>query len=103
MDEKTLVTLEYPKIIERLVSYCAFSASADKARQMRPTDVIEEARRLQAETSEAVRLLVTHPDLTIGGARDIRAPVDLALHGGVLTPPAIWRAPSSAWGRPTRA
>ncbi len=86
MDEKTLHTLEYTKILERLVSYCAFAASADKARSLRPSTFIEDARVRQAETTEAVQLLVTHTDLTIGGARDVRAPVDLALHGGVLAP-----------------
>ncbi len=31
-------------------------------------------------------MLVTRPDLTIGGARDVRQAVDLAAHGGVLAP-----------------
>ncbi len=86
MDTKTLQTLEYPKILDRLAGYCAFSASADLARSLSPTTDLDEARRRQAETSEAVLLLSTRPDLTIGGARDIRAAVDLANHGGVLMP-----------------
>ncbi len=85
MDEKSLTTLEYPKILEKLAGYCAFAGSAGKARALRPTTDVEEARRRQAETREAVQLLVTHPDLTIGGARDVRPQVDLARHGGVLT------------------
>lgn len=86
MDTKTLVTLEYPKILERLAGYCSFSASADKARAFAPTTDIELARQRQGETREAITLLSTHSDLTIGGARDIREVVDLANHGGVLTP-----------------
>jgi DNA mismatch repair protein MutS2 len=86
MDEKTLHTLEYPKILERLVAYTAFAASAEKARSLQPTRDIEEVRHRLAETSEAVQLMVTHADLSIGGARDVRAPVDLANHGGVLMP-----------------
>jgi DNA mismatch repair protein MutS2 len=86
MDDKTLTTLEYFKILDRLASYCAFAASEEKARLLRPSDDLFEARRRQAETSEAVRLLTTHPDLTIGGARDVRDQVDLALHGGTLAP-----------------
>jgi DNA mismatch repair protein MutS2 len=85
MDTKTLHTLEYPKILERLAGYCAFSASADLARALTPTTDLDEAIRRQAETSEAVLMLSTRPDLTVGGARDIRAAVDLANHGGVLT------------------
>ena len=86
MDDKTLTLLEFPKILDKLAALTAFSASAEKAHLLRPTNDLFEARRRQAETSEAVALLVTHPDLTIGGARDIRQPVDLAQHGGVLTP-----------------
>ncbi len=86
MDEKTLHLLEYPKILERLAAYCAFPASADKARRLLPAPDLIEARRLQKETSEAVRLLSVDYDLTIGGARDVRAAVDLARHGGVLEP-----------------
>ncbi len=86
MDAKTLHTLEYQKVLERLAGYCAFAASTEKALKLQPTNNIDEARRRLAETSEAVQMLVTRPDLTIGGARDIRQPVDLAAHGGVLAP-----------------
>jgi len=86
MDEKTLHTLEFPKILERLAAYTAFQASAEMARALRPSADIQEARHRLAETSEAVQLLSTHPGLTIGGARDVRPQVDLAAHGGVLTP-----------------
>ncbi len=86
MDEKTLITLEYPKILERLAGYCAFEASAERARTMQPTNDLFEARRLLAETREAVQIMMKNSDLTIGGARDVRASVDLANHGGVLAP-----------------
>lgn len=86
MDEKTLNILEYPKILERLAAYCAFAASVEKARLLRPTNDPVLARQLQAETREALQLLMTHPELSIGGARDVRAQVDLALHGAMLAP-----------------
>ncbi|NJD59952.1 MAG: endonuclease MutS2 [Anaerolineae bacterium] len=86
MDAKTLITLEYPKVLERLAGYCAFAASTEAALKLQPTTLIEEAQRRLVETSEAVRMLVTRPDLTIGGARDVRQAVDLAAHGGVLAP-----------------
>jgi DNA mismatch repair protein MutS2 len=89
MDEKTLHTLEYDKILERLAGYTAFTASADRARALRPSKDIEEVRLRQAETREALQLQVTHSDLTIGGARDVREPVDLARRGGVLDPADI--------------
>ena len=86
MDPKTLHTLEYFKILEKLAGYCAFAASADKARALRPTASLEEAQLRLKQTTEAVQMLVTRPDLTIGGARDVRTQVDLAAHGGVLAP-----------------
>jgi DNA mismatch repair protein MutS2 len=86
MDEKTLVTLEYPKILERLADYCAFPASVEKARTLRPTPDLEEAHHRQAVTSEVSMLLSTNTNLTIGGARDVRENVELAERGGVLLP-----------------
>ncbi len=86
MDEKTFETLEYPKILARVAAYASFSPTAERAAALRPTHDLVGAQRLQAETHEAFQLLVTHPDLTIGGARDVREQVDLASHAGVLTP-----------------
>ncbi len=85
MDPKTLQVLDYPKILARLAGFCDFSASAELARALHPTDHYEEAKRLQAETSEARKLFSKH-DLTIGGSHDIRPHVDLAVRGGVLDP-----------------
>src|SRR3990172_755782 len=86
MDQKTLSTLEYPKVLERLAGHCAFPPSVELARALLPVTDIEAARLMQAETSEATTLLNHSPDLTIGGARDVRISMDLAKHGGVLTP-----------------
>ncbi len=89
MDEKTLSTLEFPKILERLAGYAAFSASAELARALAPTSNLNEATRLQAQTSEARRLLDMDADVGVGGATDVRPLVDLAAHGGVLAPPDL--------------
>ncbi|MBN2044015.1 MAG: endonuclease MutS2 [Anaerolineales bacterium] len=86
MDEKTLQTLEYPKILERLAGYCAFNASAEKARALRPTADLHKARRSQAITAEAFKLLSMRPDTTIGGARDVREYAQAAARYVVLEP-----------------
>lgn len=86
MDEKTLHTLEFPLILDRLAGYCAFSASAEMARALRPTADLEEARHRQEEAAEAVRLLASRPETTIGGARDVRELVQAASRDAVLTP-----------------
>ncbi|HVN55948.1 MAG TPA: endonuclease MutS2 [Anaerolineaceae bacterium] len=86
MDSKALQTLEFPKVLDRLAGYASFSASADLARALRPTDRLDEAHLLQQQTSEARRLLDTNSEASVGGAHDIRPLVDLANHGGVLQP-----------------
>jgi len=86
MDEKTLLTLEYSKILDRLAGYCAFSASAEKARALLPTVELHEARRRQAVTAEAFKLLSMRPDTTIGGARDVREYAEAAARHVVLEP-----------------
>src|SRR4030067_564724 len=62
MDAKTLHTLEYQKVLERLAGYCAFAASIEKALKLQPTNNIDEARHRLAETSEAVQMLITRPN-----------------------------------------
>jgi DNA mismatch repair protein MutS2 len=88
MDSKTLHVLEYDKILERLARFCDFSASADLARALQPSNNFDEVTRLLAETTEA-RLLLSTSDLSIGGSHDIRAYADLAARGGVLEPQAL--------------
>jgi DNA mismatch repair protein MutS2 len=89
LDEKTLLTLEYDKVLERLAGYAAFSASAELARAIRPVSDLEETRRRQALTSEARRLYSINMDISVGGAHDIRQQVDLAAHRGVLDPASL--------------
>src|SRR5271169_1984130 len=80
MDSKTLHVLEYDKILERLARFCDFSASADLARALQPSNNFDEVTRLLAETTEA-RPLISTSDLSIGGSHDIRASADLAARG----------------------
>ena len=86
MDEKTIHTLEFHKILEQLAGYAAFSASAGLIRGLRPTSDLAEARRRQGRTTETRRLLTVHGELSVGGSSDIRPLVDIAAHGGVLEP-----------------
>ncbi|NPV41329.1 MAG: endonuclease MutS2 [Anaerolineae bacterium] len=86
MDAKSVATLEFNKILERLSGYAAFSASAALLRALRPTNDLILAQERQARTSQARRLLAEFPETSIGGARDVRPQVELAGRGGVLTP-----------------
>ena len=84
MDSKSIATLEYQKILDRLSGYTSFSASASMVRALRPTNDYLLALERQARTTEARRLLSDHADLSIGGARDVRPLAELASRGGVL-------------------
>ncbi|MCG8346715.1 MAG: endonuclease MutS2 [Chloroflexales bacterium] len=84
ISEQTLETLEFPKIREQLARHTSFSASRELALALLPSiDAFEVAQRLRL-TSEARQLLDQSPDTSIGGARDIRSPVQRAIRGGVL-------------------
>ncbi|MDP3449468.1 MAG: hypothetical protein Q8R87_02725, partial [Anaerolineaceae bacterium] len=85
MDEKTLKTLEFHKVIERLAGFAAFSASAELARTLRPAATLAEALERQAKTTEARRLLSIKVDVSVGGAHDIRPLAEMARKGGVLS------------------
>jgi DNA mismatch repair protein MutS2 len=86
MHEKSMQTLEYPKILERLAREAAFSASKERVLALEPATTLEEVRERQAYTSEAARLLSMQADADVRGARDIRPFVTRAAREGVLTP-----------------
>ena len=89
LDDKTLHTLEYSKVLARLAERCSFSGSENLARNLHPTTDLEAARRWQTETTEARRLLDTRPNTTIGGAHDIRQYAEATARGVILPIPEI--------------
>ncbi len=84
MDEKTLVTLEFPKVLDRLAESASLSASAERARKLRPPPTRDGAREKLALTAEARLLLSTNAAVSIGGATDIRPLLAVARRSGVL-------------------
>src|SRR6266567_4098414 len=86
MHEKSIITLEYPKILARVAKEAAFSASKELVMELVPTPDIDEARRRLAYTTEAYRLLDLHADASVRGAHDIRPLLARAAREGVLLP-----------------
>ena len=84
MDTKSFQTLEFNKVLNILAGYTSFSAGEALARSLQPTTDLFTAQQWQAETREAVLLLDTHSNITIGGARDMRQSVENALRGFTL-------------------
>src|SRR5205823_14400522 len=72
MHEKSILTLEYPKILAKVAKEAAFSASKELVMELEPTPDIDEARRRLAYTTEAYRLLDLNADASVRGAQDIR-------------------------------
>ncbi len=87
--EQTLQTLEFPKIREQLARHTAFAASRELVLALRPAIDVPTVRQSLAETSEARDLLGDFPDLSIGGARDVRRAAQHAARGGVLDGPSL--------------
>ncbi|HZG66981.1 MAG TPA: endonuclease MutS2, partial [Herpetosiphonaceae bacterium] len=86
IEARTLETLEFPKILDRLAEHTSFSASRELALALRPDDDAAAIRRAQRGATAGRRLYDDRPEITIGGARDIRPAVVLAQRGGVLEP-----------------
>ena len=72
MHEKSILTLEYPKILAKVAREAAFSASKELVMELQPTPESDEARRRLAYTTEASRLIDLHADAGVRGAHDIR-------------------------------
>ncbi len=86
MHEKSIQTLEYPKILAKVAQEAGFSASKDLVLALEPTPDLEEARRRLAFTTEAARLIELNADVGVRSARDIRPLLLRAAREGVLMP-----------------
>jgi DNA mismatch repair protein MutS2 len=86
MHEAVLAKLEYPEVLARLAARCRFDVAAERARELGPSGDPGDVAYLLEVTAEAVDLLTTFPDVSIGGARDIRLLAARAAKGGRLQP-----------------
>ena len=78
--------LELPAILNRLALHCQFSLGSERARELGPSGEPSQVRYLLDVTAEALALLGDQPDLTIGGARDVRGQIERAAKGSRLQP-----------------
>jgi len=92
MHEKSIQTLEYPKILAKVAREAAFSASKELVMALEPTPNLEEARQRLAYTSEAARLLDLRADAGVRSAHDIRPLLLRAAREGVLSPSDLLQA-----------
>jgi DNA mismatch repair protein MutS2 len=83
-DAGTLRALEFAAITERLATLTAFEPSRELARELIPLADAAHVALLQDQTDEAARLLDDQAQASIGGARDVRQPLERAARGGRL-------------------
>src|SRR5579875_377393 len=86
MHEKSILTLEYPKILAKVAKEAAFSASKELVLALEPTPDMAEARRRLAYTTEASRLIDLQADAGVRSAHDIRPLLTRAAREGILNP-----------------
>jgi len=76
--------LEFSRVRANLARYTAFSASETLALELEPSTDPATVRVWQQETTEARALLDQQPQLSVGGARDMRALTRVARIGGMI-------------------
>lgn len=86
VNDKTLKTLEFPRILEQLSAFVSFGPTKELVADLTPSTDVEEVKRRLALTTEALRLLELKNNFSVGGARDIRAAIRRAELGGSLDP-----------------
>ncbi|MEO5985996.1 MAG: endonuclease MutS2 [Candidatus Limnocylindria bacterium] len=85
-DYGTLRALEFAAVVDALAELTSFAPSGELARESAPVADAVHVSLLHDQTDEAWRLLEDQAQVSIGGARDIRAALDRAGRGGRLTP-----------------
>ncbi len=85
--KKVLKILEFDKILDRLQEYTDSEAVKKKIYKLEPTSDIDEARKLQRETTESSSTLLKLGSMPVSlSVRDVRSSVKRAEQGGILTP-----------------
>ncbi|MDQ3167885.1 MAG: endonuclease MutS2 [Chloroflexota bacterium] len=86
MDSRLITKLELPAVLDRLSHRCRYSVASELARALVPATDTWTVQRALSLTGEAVALQTLHPELSVGGARDIRDAVRRAARGATLAP-----------------
>ena len=89
MNPKSLILLEFHKVLERLKSYASFELSEKLAAGLRPTSSLEKAQVFQEQTRQARYLLSLTDALHFRGAVDMRPFADQARHQMTLEAPNL--------------
>ena len=82
--EKSMITLELPRVLEQLSACAATQEGKEKALQLRPMTDLDDVQRAQEETSAAVKMLVLRGNPGLSGVKPVGAILHRADMGGSL-------------------
>ena len=82
--EKSLQTLELPRVLELLAAQAATEEGKDRCRALRPSTDPDDVQRLQKETSAACSMIVLRGTPPLSGVRPVAASLQRADMGGAL-------------------
>ncbi len=85
MNEKALHTLEYDKIIQKLMGFAVSPMAKEMAEELKPSVSMSEITLRQKETTEAVSMTLRKGNPSFGGFREVRPQLKRAAMGGVLS------------------
>ncbi len=84
MNQKSLKTLEFDKIVHILAGYAASEGAKELCRNLMPMDSIGEIEQAQQETEDALGRIYRKGSLSFGGIRDVRDSLKRLEIGGTL-------------------
>ncbi|MBO8164455.1 MAG: endonuclease MutS2 [Brevibacillus sp.] len=97
MDQRVLNTLEYDKVISRLVEKASSTLGKERASRLVPYTTMEEVLQAQRSTEEAAAVLRMKGSVPLGGIRDIRQPLQRARLRSVLSPAELLDVASTVY------
>ncbi len=89
MNNKALQTLEYDKIIQKLVSYASSPMGKARCESLLPSTDLSEIKHLQRQTHDALNRLFKKGSISFGNAKDIRASLKRLEIGSTLGIPEL--------------
>lgn len=84
MNQKALKTLEYFKIIEHLESLASSLMGKEMCHNLKPSTDIEQIRKEQTQTSDAMKRIFKKGSISFSGVKDIRASLKRLEIGSIL-------------------